>query len=274
MKKSLSKLTLVATALFALSGCDKAAEQTATTAAKTEKAKVVFVAGSTGVVGEPLSKALAEKGYTVYGTTRSADKAKALEANGVKPVVLDIYDAQAVENAVVSAKPDVVISQLSSLPKGLKEEEMAEGLKRDNRIRVEGTHNLVAAAEKAGAKKLISQSFVFYAPSDNAPNEESPLLSTDDPMYGESTAAMMELERQVLAGNFVPVVLRYGWIYGGKSGFTAPIEGYSTIHIDAVVDATVRAVEADLNGVYNVSESSPFVDVSKFKQAVPEWRDK
>lgn len=76
------------------------------------------------MIGEPLTKALVEKGYTVYGTTRSADKAKTLEANGVHPVILDIYDAHAVEKAVVEAKPDVVISELSSLPKGLKEEDM------------------------------------------------------------------------------------------------------------------------------------------------------
>lgn len=274
MKKILFKSTALLGVLLALAGCDNKAEQTAAAQTAESKPKTVFIAGATGVIGEPLSKALVEKGYTVYGTTRSADKAKTLEANGVKPVVLDIYDAQAVENAVTSAKPDVIISQLSSLPKGLKEEEMTEGLKRDNKIRVEGTRNLIAAAEKAGVPKFITQSFVFYAPGDKAPNEESPLLSTDDPVYGESTAAMMNLEQQALAGKFTPVVLRYGWIYGGKSGFDAPVEGYSTVHIDRVVDATVRAVEADLNGVYNVSESSPFVNVGKFKRAVPEWKDK
>ena len=270
MNKTLLKLTALAAGVLAIAGCN----EKDTAKADAPKVKTVFIAGSTGVIGEPLSKALVAKGYTVYGTTRSQDKAKQLEADGVKPVVLDIFDAQAVEKAVVSAKPDVVISQLSSLPKGLKEEEMTEGLKRDNKIRIEGTRNLIAAAEKAGVKKLISQSFVFYAPSDKAPTEESPLLPTNDPVYGESTAAMIDLENQVLKGKFTPVVLRYGWIYGGKSGFDAPIEGTSTVHIDRVVDATVRAVEADLNGIYNVSEASPFVDVSKFKKAVPEWKDK
>lgn len=272
MKKSLIKLTALFTAVLAVAACDKKVESSEKT--DKVKAKTLFVAGSTGVIGEPLSKALVEKGYVVYGTTRSSDKAKVLEANGVKPVVVDVFDAAALEKAVVDAKPDVVISQLSSLPKGLKEEEMVEGLKRDNKIRIEGTRNLIAATEKAGAPKFITQSFVFYAESDKAPNEESALISDDDPAYGESTQAMKNLEAQTLAGKFTPVVLRYGWIYGGKSGFDAPIEGYSTIHIDAVVDATVRAVEADLKGIYNVSEASPFVDVSKFKQAVPEWKDK
>ncbi|HBO39146.1 MAG TPA: epimerase [Pasteurellaceae bacterium] len=271
MKKSLLKLTALVVSVVTITACDKKNE---TAKAEISTPKTIFVAGSTGVIGEPLSKALVAKGYTVYGTTRSQEKAKQLEADGVKPVVLDIYDAQAVENAVVAAKPDVVISQLSSLPKGLKEEEMKEGLIRDNKIRIEGTRNLIAATEKAGTPKFITQSFVFYAPSDKAPNEESPLLSTDDPVYGESTMAMIDLEKQTLAGKFTPVVLRYGWIYGGKSGFDTPIEGYSTIHIDRVVDATVRAVDADLKGIYNVSEASPFVDISKFQKAVPEWKDK
>ncbi|BFU60880.1 MULTISPECIES: NAD-dependent epimerase/dehydratase family protein [Rodentibacter] len=269
MKKTLLKLTALVAGILSLTACDKSPENTTT-----PKSKTVFVAGATGVIGEPLTKALVEKGYIVYGTTRSTDKAKILETNGVKPVVLDIYDVPAVEKAVLEAKPDVIISQLSSLPKGLKEEEMTEGLKRDNRIRVEGTRNLITAAEKAGTPKFITQSFVFYAPSEKAPNETAPLLDENDPVYGESTQAMKNLEAQTLAGKFTPVILRYGWIYGGKSGFDAPIEGYSTIHIDPVVDATVRAVEADLNGIYNVSESSPFVDVSKFQKAIPEWKDK
>lgn len=270
MKKTLLKLTALAAGLFALAAC----EPKAGTQAAAPKPKTVFVAGATGVIGEPLTKALVAKGYVVYGTTRSADKAKTLEANGVHPVVLDIFDAPAVEKAIVDSKPDVVISELSSLPKGLKEDEMTEGLKRDNRIRVEGTRNLIAAMEKAGTPKFITQSFVFYAPSDKAPNEEAPLISENDPVYGESTKAMKNLEAQTLAGKFTPVILRYGWIYGGKSGFDKPIEGYSTIHIDKVVDATVRAVDANLNGIYNVSEASPFVDVSKFQKAVPEWKDK
>lgn len=264
MYKTFKKLTALLGALAALSACHSAVQP----------AKTVFLAGATGVIGEPLGKALVAKGYHVYGTTRSAEKAKQLEADGITPVVLDIYDAAAVEKAVVNAKPDVVISQLSSLPKGLKEEEMAEGLKRDNRIRIAGTRNLIAATEKAGTPKFITQSFVFYAESATPPTEESELLSTKDPVYGESTVAMMNLEKQTLTGKFTPVVLRYGWIYGGKSGFNAPIEGYSTIHIDAVVDATVRAVEADLKGIYNVSEASPFINIDKFRKAVPGWKDK
>lgn len=235
-------------------------------------ADTIFLAGATGVVGEPLSKALVEAGHTVYGTSRSAERAKALENYGVKPVVLDVFDAKAVEKAVMEIKPDVVINQVSSLPKGLKETEMAEGLKRDAKVRVEGTKNLIAAAEKAGVKKFISQSFLYYAPTEKKITETDVLVGEDDPTYGLSVKALKEVEDRTLAGKFTPVVLRFGWLYGGKSGFDAPIEGYPSVNVDVAADAVVKAVKADLNGLYNIAEESPMIDLSKFQKAVPEWK--
>ncbi|MCR1838343.1 NAD(P)-dependent oxidoreductase [Pasteurella caecimuris] len=235
-------------------------------------AETIFLAGATGVVGEPLGKALVEAGHTVYGTSRSADRAKALEVNGVKPVVLDVFDAKAVEKAIANVKPDVVINQVSSLPKGLKESEMPEGLKRDAKVRVEGTKNLVAAAEKAGVKKFINQSFLYYFPTDKKITETDVLVGEDDPIYGESVKALKEVEMRTLAGKFTPVVLRFGWLYGGKSGFDAPIEGYPSVNVDIAVAAIVKAVKADLNGLYNIAEESPMIDLSKFQKVVPEWK--
>ena len=235
-------------------------------------ADTIFLAGATGVVGEPLSKALVEAGHTVYGTSRNAERAKALENYGVKPVVLDVFDAKAVEKAVMEIKPDVVINQVSSLPKGLKETEMAEGLKRDAKVRVEGTKNLIAAAEKAGVKKFISQSFLYYAPTEKKITETDVLVGEDDPTYGLSVKALKEVEVRTLAGKFTPVVLRFGWLYGGKSGFDTPIEGYPSVNVDVAADAVVKAVKADLNGLYNIAEESPMIDLSKFQKAVPEWK--
>lgn len=267
MKKSLAKVAVIAIVLFGLVACGEQAKST-------QAEKTIFLAGASGVIGMPLSKALVEKGYVVYGTTRSPEKAKALEEMGVKPVVVDVFNADALQNAVVQSKPDVVINELSALPKGLKEDEMVEGLKRDSKIRIEGTRNLVMATEKAGAKKYITQSFMYYAPSDKAVDENGEWISEQDAMYGESVRAVKSLEQQALAGKFVPVVLRYGWIYGGTSGFEQAPEGYAGIHVNTLVDATVKAVETDLNGVYNVAEDSPVVDTSKFKQAVPTWQGK
>lgn len=235
-------------------------------------ADTIFLAGAVGVVGEPLSKALVEVGHTVYGTSRNAERAKALENYGVKPVVLDVFDAKAVEKAVMEIKPDVVINQVSSLPKGLKETEMAEGLKRDAKVRVEGTKNLIAAAEKAGVKKFINQSFLYYAPTEKKITETDVLVGEDDPTYGLSVKALKEVEARTLAGKFTPVVLRFGWLYGGKSGFDAPIEGYPSVNVDVAADAVVKAVKANLNGLYNIAEESPMIDLSKFQKAVPEWK--
>ncbi|MFZ7234228.1 NAD-dependent epimerase/dehydratase family protein [Avibacterium avium] len=235
-------------------------------------AETIFLAGATGVVGEPLSKALVKEGYQVYGTTRSPERAKQLEQMGVIPVVLDVFNAQDVDKAILAVKPDVVINQVSSLPKGLKEEEMPEGLKRDAKVRVEGTKNLIAAAEKAGVKKFINQSFLFYAPTKKQINENDVLVNEQDPVYGESVKAYKELESRTLAGNFTPVVLRFGWLYGGKSGFTQPVEGYPSLNVDLAVDAVIQAVKSPIQGLYNIAEESPMIDMSKFNTVAPNWQ--
>lgn len=236
--------------------------------------KTVFLAGATGVLGQPLSRILVERGYTVYGTTRSPEKAAYLKAIGVKPVIVNAYDAQALADAVSDANPDVVINQLSDLPSGLKDEEMEAGLKRDNRMRIEGTRNLIQAAEKAGVRTYVAQSIALaYAPSDQPLTEESALIPTDDPTYGEMSAATQSLEKQVQAGKFNGVILRYGWLYGPRTGFDAPAEGYAGLHVDAAALAAAEAVESTQGGIYNVAEQSPLLDTHRFRQQYPEWRD-
>lgn len=268
---------------LALSACvstqNQAGSDSQTVAADSQTAvkgsgKTVFLAGATGVLGQPLSRILVERGYTVYGTTRSPEKAAYLKAIGVKPVIVNAYDAQALADAVSDANPDVVINQLSDLPSGLKDEEMEEGLKRDNRMRVEGTRNLIQAAEKAGVRTYVAQSIALaYAPGPQPMTEDSPLIPINDPTYGEMSAATQSLEKQVQAGNFNGVILRYGWLYGPRTGFDAPAEGYAGLHVDAAALAAAEAVESTQGGVYNVAEQSPLLDTRRFRQQYPEWRD-
>ena len=271
MQKFKSLFLIAFLSVLAISGL--AACSTLTTQKQTTQTpKVIFLAGATGVIGEPLSKALVARGYTVYGTTRSQSSAVHLQSLGVVPVVLDVFDAKAVEQAVLSARPDVIINQVSSLPKGLAEDKMPEGLKQDAKARLASSKNLIAVAPNAGVTKFINHSFMYYAPSDTPLNENSPWLDEADETYGESIRAVREVERMTLAGDFTPVVLRYGWLYGGKSGFDTAVDGYPSVPVAMAVDATVRAVEADVKGVYNIAEESPLIDVSKFKKAVPAWQ--
>ncbi len=115
-------------------------------------------------------------GHAVAGTTRSKDKAGELKAAGVEPVVVDVFDRAAVLAAVVRARPEVVIHQLTDLPDILDPAHLADWLTRNSRLRIEGTANLVAAAQAAGTRRLIAQSIAFaYAAGPEPHGEDDPL---------------------------------------------------------------------------------------------------
>src|ERR1700742_2372012 len=125
----------------------------------------VFVAGATGVIGRPLLKLLAQAGHAVTGTTRSPAKLAEIEALRAKSVVADAFDAVALRRAVTESKPDVVIHQLTDLPDVSDPSKMAETREKNSRLRIEGTRNLMAAAQAANVRRVIAQSIAFiYAP--------------------------------------------------------------------------------------------------------------
>src|SRR5262245_59122204 len=104
----------------------------------------VFVAGATGAVGRILCKLLTGEGYDVFGLTRRAERRDFLESMGVSPVVADIYDAPAIDTALRSIRPRIVVHQLTDLPYGLPDDLMLAALVANERIRDLGTKNLIA----------------------------------------------------------------------------------------------------------------------------------
>lgn len=236
--------------------------------------QTLFLAGAGGVIGLPLCKLLLDAGHTVYGTTRSADKAGRLAALGVKPVIVDVFDAGRLEAAVAAAKPDTVLHQLTDLPDGLNPAEMEAALVRNARIRDEGTRNLVRAARAAGVKKIIAQSIAFVYAAGNEPHDETaPLLDFTDPAYGETARAVHSLETRVLAGGNPGIILRYGMLYGGASGIAAVPPGLPPLHTDAAAYAALLALDGTASGIYNVAEACPQVKSDKFRRDFPAWRD-
>ena len=138
----------------------------------------VFLAGAGGAIGRRLTPLLVGNGHEVTGTTRSADKAEAIVKLGATPVVVDVFDAAALAAAVVAAKPQAVIHQLTDLAFAPGTPQYEEGLARNARLRIEGTANLVAAAKAAGVTKMIAQSIGWiYAPGSGARVETDPLVS-------------------------------------------------------------------------------------------------
>src|SRR5436305_7575088 len=138
----------------------------------------IFLAGAAGVIGRRLTPLLVLMGHEVTGTTRSVDKAGQIEAMCGNPVVVDVFNADALTAAVIASRPDVVIHQLTDLPSAPGTPGYEDALKRNARLRTEGTRNLMAAARAAGVKRVIAQSIAFaYAPGEGPRHEPVPRVS-------------------------------------------------------------------------------------------------
>jgi nucleoside-diphosphate-sugar epimerase len=225
--------------------------------------KCMFLAGASGAIGRRLAPLLVADGWRVVGSTRSANKAGMLREMGVEPALIDVFDAGALRKVVADVQPEVVMHQLTDLPHALEASKMADALVRNARLREEGTRNLVSAAVAAGAKRLIAQSISFiYAEGPLPHREEDPLLPVSHPVYGETSRAVMSLERQVIAAPLVGVVLRYGLFYGPGTGFDSPIAPGS-VHVDAAARAAVLAITRADRGIYNVAEADVSVSSDK-----------
>jgi nucleoside-diphosphate-sugar epimerase len=232
----------------------------------------IFVAGATGAIGRPLVAQLREAGHGVVGMTRSEERAEALRTAGAEAVVADALDAGAVRQAIDQTRPEVVINELTDLDRRLNPRKFAEWIEGTNRLRREGTRNLVDAARAAGVRRFISQSVAFaYDFQPGTKTEGSPLMGAEG---GDMSGAIRELEAQTLDAP-EGIVLRYGFFYGPGTSYDAdghqietikkrqmPIIGggkghFPFIHIDDAASATAAAVDRGSPGVYNVVDDEP-----------------
>ena len=235
----------------------------------------LFLAGATGVIGRRLVPLLLQRGWHVTGTTRSSEKAKALAAAGGEPVIVDVFDARAIERAIARAQPAVVLHELTDLPPTLDPAHMADAIARNARIRSEGTANLVAAALAARVPRMVAQSIAWaYAPQSRALREEDPFDLQAEGTRAISVRGVAELERCVLQSPpLAGVVLRYGRLYGPGTG--AEVAAAPSVHIDAAAWATVLAVERAEPGIYNIADPGPQLDISKAQTQLDwsaDWR--
>jgi nucleoside-diphosphate-sugar epimerase len=238
----------------------------------------VFVAGASGAIGRSLLPQLVAAGHEVTGTSRSERGAEAIRGTGGRAAVCDALDPDALRDAVDAAAPEVVVHELTALPARFNPRN-PRLYDATNRVRSEGTENLVTAACAAGTRRLVCQSIAFaYAPGPRpeVKDEEAPLFLDAPAPFGEAVRVIQAMERTVLeAEGLEGVVLRYGWFYGpgtyyAEDGGTAqevrrrrfPVIGkgtglFSFIHVDDAAAATVAATERGAPGVYNVVDDEP-----------------
>jgi nucleoside-diphosphate-sugar epimerase len=210
---------------------------------------------------------LISAGHSVTGTTRSAAKADDLKAGGIEPVVVDAFDKDALRDAVVRARPDVVIHQLTDLPQVVDPARLADWLKRNSCLRIEGTANLIAAALAAGARRLIAQSIAFsYADGPEPHGESDPLVSAEgDGPSVISVRGVRALEDAVLNERGIDaIVLRYGRLYGPGTWNTP--NARAPLHVDAAAHAALLAVTRGSPGIYNIAEADGAVSIDKARK--------
>jgi len=247
----------------------------------------VFIAGASGAIGKPLVRQLLESGHAVVGLARTHDGAAVIRALGAEVAIADVYDEGKLSAAVVAARPDAVIHELTKIPWAVDPRRVARDLAPTNRLRTEGTRLLAAAAAKAGAKRFLAQSVAFaYAPA----GEGRPAIATEaEPIWLDGPAsvrplvdALVALERTTLeTPGLAGTVLRYGGFAGPGTAFAPggsmhdtvsrrklPVAGagtgvFSFIHVEDAARATVLALERGSTGVFNVVDDTPV--------AVAEW---
>ena len=160
--------------------------------------------------------------------------------------------------------PDVVIHQLTDLPRTLDTSARPAEFEANARLRIEGTKNLMAAASVVGVRRVVAQSIAFaYAPGPGARVETDPL--DVDGARAATVRAVVSLEEQVLDTPGIDgVVLRYGRLYGRGTWYAAAT-GPGALHVDAAAHAALLAVTTG-RGIYNIAEDDGAVSSEKAKR--------
>jgi 2-alkyl-3-oxoalkanoate reductase len=239
----------------------------------------VFLAGATGAIGSRLVPMLVAAGHEVVGSTTSSGKLLKLRELGAEGVVLDVLDRNAVIGAVMRAEPDVVIHQATALKEIGSLRNPDKDFVLTNRLRTEGTDNLLEAARAAGARRFIAQSYAGWPSgrgSGGLTTEEDPLDPNPLPTMRRSIDAIRHLERVVPAAEGMEgLVLRYGGFYGPGTSVSEngehvrlirqrrfPLVGksagvWSFTHIDDAAAATLAALDHGAPGIYNIVDDDP-----------------
>lgn len=207
----------------------------------------IFLAGASGVIGQSLVPRLTGAGHEVTGMTGKAGKTGLVRSLGARPIVVDAFDRDRLADVIRAERPDAVIHQLTSLRSG--------DYPVTNRLRTEGTRNLIDAALSAGTRTVVAQSYCIFAAGPGLADESDP-LDVNSPVFGAAAEALEQLEAIVSEAPH-GVLLRYGNLYGPGTGYAsdgaiaaqvrrgelpANEDVTSFLHIDDAADAAVQAL--------------------------------
>jgi len=230
----------------------------------------IFVTGGTGVLGVPALRMLRERGHEVLALAHSARTAARLREAGVQVVEGTLYDRERLMQAMVGV--DAVLHLATRIPAAAAMPDPASWQEND-RIRVEGTRNLVDAAIANNVEVVVYPGiiFVYRDSGDRWIDAETAEIETS---LSVRTAldAEAEVERFARTGKR-GITLRLGLLYGPTSIHTretleaiqhgvyltpGPDDAYlSSLWIDDAASAIVAAMERAESGIYDVVDDEP-----------------
>lgn len=238
----------------------------------------VLVAGATGVLGRELVPRLVDAGHEVFALVRAASDPSRAARLGATPLVGDALDRAQVEAAVHQAAPDVVVHQLTAIGR-IDTRHFERSFAATDRLRTQGTDNLLAAARAAGVRRFVAQSngaFTYARTGGPVKTEDDPLDPVPVRSMAPMIAAVRHLEQAVLGATWTDgIVLRYGAFYGPGTSMAPgseqlemirrgrfPVVGdgggvWSFVHVADAAEATFAAVERGRPGVYNIVDDEP-----------------
>ena len=180
----------------------------------------VFVAGATGVLGRRAVAALVAAGHEVTAVVRSPAKAELARSLGATPVVVGLFDPDALRAAV--AGHDAVCNLATHIPSAVRSAD-PRAWQENNRIRSEGSRNLVDAALAAGATCFVQESIAFlYGDHGEAWIDSTNAQIVDSRFSDTVKAAELEVARFASAGGR-GVALRFGEFFAPDSDHTLTI---------------------------------------------------
>src|SRR5215212_7885596 len=241
----------------------------------------VFVAGATGLIGRRVIELLLDRDdddLVVTGLARDEERARPLQEAGAGIALADAFDGEMMRGVFATAEPDVIVNQLTEFPSRIDPEASTQQFADNDRLRIEGTRNLIVAAQTYGTERIVAQSiaFAYAAEGDWVKDEDAPLARDAPPPWGTTLVAVADMERQVMeARGLDGVVLRYGTLYGPGTWYDpdggqiaeavragdVPLVGDGRgracfVHVDDAALAAIAALDSP-PGIYNVVDDDP-----------------
>lgn len=164
-----------------------------------------LVTGATGFTGSHLTSALLARGYAVRALVRDAQRAQPLIERGTELVVGDLTSRADVVRAVRGCD---IVFHVAALYREARHPDRVYW-----EVNVEGTRNVLYAAERAGVRRVVHCSTVGVHGDVDVPADEGAPYAPGD-IYQETKLAAEQVARDYFEHGLCGVIVRPAGIYG------------------------------------------------------------